>query len=153
MCPVADGGYRRGSARPWALASQRTLDLHLQGCGIIDGVARDLLTWLDRDRFVLGCLYVEITSETTLEFAGIVSASVARQLSMPSPEVVKATKDDDAVMMFVLVGQQPLPGDPRVRELTKGEHPEFWFTSELDWRGPYRATFELAADHLLGDNG
>ncbi len=107
------------------------------------------LTWLERDSFLLGRLYVEINSDTTLEFAGIVSASVARRLSMPYPEVVKATTDDDPVMMFVQVGAAQSPGDPRVRELTKSEYPELWFSSEVDWRGPYRAAFELLADRFL----
>jgi len=107
------------------------------------------LTWLERDSFLLGRMYVEVNSDTTLEFAGVVSASMARRLSMPYPEVVKAAGDDDPVMMFVQVGLAEPPGDPRVRELTRSQYPELWFSSELDWRGPYRAAFELLADRLL----
>ena len=102
-----------------------------------------------RDQFLLGRLYVEVNSDAALEFAGIVSASVARRLSMPYPEAVKAIGEHDPVMMFIQVGETEPPGDPRVRELTRSEYPEFWFSSEVDWRGPYRATFQLVADRLL----
>ncbi len=111
-----------------------------------------LLTWLERDQFLLGRLYVEINSDATFEFAGIVSASVARRLAMPYPEVVKATGEHDPVMMFIQVGEAEPPGDPRVRELTRSEYPELWFSSEVDWRGPYRATFQLVADRLLEED-
>jgi hypothetical protein len=65
--------------------------------------------WYGPDGFRPGALYADADGQLCLEYAGALTAGVARRLTGES-DVIDTDSDAEAVLMFVVVGDGPLAG-------------------------------------------